>query len=111
MKYIYFSFITLLFSCSLCAEVTLKCSSKDRCDGRIENCVNDPLTFVVNINPSKKLVSLGSSALKADFSNPAKVSFPYLGYTVDINKHESSVVLYNQNEVRTGSCLKVDPAW
>jgi hypothetical protein len=56
-------------------------------------------------------VTVGSSQIKADFSNPAEVSFPFTKYTVLINRYEYSAHFVSNEEVRIGWCTKVEPAW
>ena len=95
----------------LLAGVTLQCDANRKCDAYVKNCSNSSYNFSVFIAPEDKSVTFGSTKIKADFSNPAEVSFNHIGYTFYINKHEYSATLANQTEVRRGWCKKVDSAW
>jgi hypothetical protein len=68
-------------------------------------------TFTATVDPRRKIVVMGSTPIKADFSNPAEVSFVFTKYTVRINKFEYSATLTADDEVRYGWCKKVEPAW
>lgn len=92
-------------------DVTLKCDSDKRCDGYLKNCVADLYSLTVHINPEKGFVTVGGRQIKADFSNPAEVSFPFTKYTVYINRYEYSAHFVSKEEVRIGWCTKVEPAW
>lgn len=93
------------------ADVTLKCDVEKRCDGYLKNCVSDPYGLTVHIEPEKGLVTVGSRRIKADFSNPTEVSFPFTKYTVRINRYEYSAEFVSKEEVRIGWCTRVEPAW
>jgi hypothetical protein len=94
------------------ASTTLRCEAKNRCDAFIKNCVEDPFTFTATVDPKRRIVILGGNKLKADFSNPAEVSFSFTKYLVRLNRHEySATLLATDGEVRYGQCMKVEPAW
>lgn len=98
-------------SATAAADVTLKCEVNTRCDAYVKNCVNDPYSFSVNVDPENKSVTIGSGQIKADFSNPAEVVFVWTKYTFRMNRYEYSAILTAENEVRHGWCKKVAPAW
>lgn len=98
-------------SATAAADVTLKCEVNTRCDAYVKNCVNDPYSFSVNVDPENKSVTIGSGQIKADFSNPAEVVFVWTKYTFRMNRYEYSAILTAENEVRHGCCKKVAPAW
>lgn len=102
---------SVLLSATAAADVTLKCEVNTRCDGYLKNCVTEPYSFSVNIAPAKHSVTMGSSQIKADFSNPSEVVFSFTKYTFRINKYEYSAILSSENEVRHGWCTKTEPAW
>ena len=101
----------LCVSATAFADVTLKCEVNTRCDGYLKNCVTDPYSFSVNIDPKNSMVTMGARQIKADFSNPAEVTFVFTKYTFSIDKYEYSVHLTAENEVRYGWCVKAEPAW
>jgi hypothetical protein len=103
--------LLLCVSATAAADVTLKCEVNTRCDGYLKNCVTDPYSFSVNIDPDNHRVTMGSSQIKADFSNLTEVAFHFTKYTFHINKYEYSAILSAENEVRYGWCAKVEPAW
>lgn len=105
------SLVSLCIAAPAYADVTLRCDAKTRCDGFLKNCVAEQFVFSVNIDPSTGTVTIGSNRFKADFSNPAQVTFPFTKYSVTINRYEYSAILASESEVRYGSCTKVDPAW
>jgi len=100
-----------LLSATAATDITLKCEVNTRCDGHLKNCVTEPYSFSVNIAPAKRSVTMGSSQIKADFSNPAEVVFSFTTYTFRINKYEYSATLSSEKEVRYGWCAKTEPAW
>jgi hypothetical protein len=95
---------------SASADTTLRCEAHRLCDAYAKNCVTDPYTIAVNVDPKAKIVAIGKP-IKADFSNPAEVTFEYLQHKITINKFDYSIIAYNQNEVRMGLCSKIEPAW
>lgn len=101
----------LCVSANAVADVTLKCEANTRCDAYLKNCTTDPYSFSVNVNPETKTVTMGTSQIKGDFSNPAEVVFIWTKYTFRVNRYEYSAILTTDNEVRHGWCKKVDPAW
>jgi|SoimicMinimDraft_4_1059732.scaffolds.fasta_scaffold02747_4 hypothetical protein len=102
----------LCISTAAVADVTLKCEANALCDGYLKTCALDPYPpFSVTVSPESKTVTVGGRQLKADFSNPAEVSFSWLKYTVRMNRYEYSVILAAEDEVRYGWCKKVEPAW
>ena len=98
-------------SATAAADVTLKCEANTRCDAYVKNCVKDPYSFTVNVDPQNGWVTMGSRKIKADFSNPAEVVYIFTKYTFYINRYEYSTHLTTDNEVRYGWCSKVEPAW
>ena len=111
MKRILGASIMLCVYATALADVTLQCEVYTRCDGYLKNCVTDPYSFSVNIDPNNRRVTMGSSQLTADFSNPAEVAFVFTKYTFRINRYEYSAILTAENEVRHGWCAKMEPAW
>lgn len=105
------TFVFVMLAGPAFGAVTLKCDAAQRCDGYIKNCVADPYSLTVHVEPEKGVVTIGSRQIKADFSNPAEVSFPFTKYTVMINRYEYSAHFVSENEVRIGWCKKVEPAW
>jgi hypothetical protein len=103
--------VLILVAGAAFGDVTLKCDAEQRCDGYLKNCVVDPYSLTVHIEPEKGLVTVGSRQIKADFSNPAEVAFPFTKYKVLINRYEHSAHFVSQEEVRIGWCKKVEPAW
>jgi hypothetical protein len=93
------------------ADVTLRCNPNNKCDAYNKNCSHDPYTITINISPTRKIVTVGSTQIKADFSNPATVDFEFLGQTISINKYEYSILLFSATGVRYGYCTTVKPAW
>ena len=93
------------------ASTTLKCDAYNRCDAYVKNCVRDPYAFIATIGPQRQVVVVGSTAIKADFSNPAEVSFVFTKYTIRLNRFEYSATLTTEGEVRYGQCKKMEPAW
>ena len=93
------------------ADTTLRCNANNKCDAYARNCNVDPYSFSVNIDPKKSIVTMGSRAIKADFSNPAVVEFDFLEYKYIINKFDYSALLFNNSGMRNGSCVAVNPAW
>jgi hypothetical protein len=77
----------------------------------MKNCVAEPYSLTVHIEPEKGLVTVGSRQIEADFSNPAEVSFPFTKYTVHVNRYEYSATFVSKDEVRIAWCQKVEPAW
>jgi hypothetical protein len=103
--------VLFAISAQAVADVTLECDLSNRCDGFVKNCVNEPYSFTVTVIPESKTVVVGSKTIVADFSNQAIVSFTWTGYMVHVNRYEYSAMLFNKDEVRSGSCRKIDPAW
>ncbi|MDA8782225.1 hypothetical protein N9N16_03355 [Porticoccaceae bacterium] len=89
---------------------TLKCTITQLCDAYVENCTVSPYGFVVAINPNESSVVMGGKQISANFTDE-EVLFRHLGYTININKYEFSAILYNEKEVRIGSCKKTVTAW
>jgi len=90
---------------------TLKCTTTQLCDAYVENCTVSPYGFVVAINPNESSVVMGGKQISANFTDEEEVLFRHLGYTININKSEFSAILYNEKEVRIGSCKKTVAAW
>lgn len=90
---------------------TLKCTATQLCDAYVENCTVSPYGFVVAINPNESSVVMGGKQISANFTDEGEVLFRHLGYTININKYEFSAILYNEKEVRIGSCKKTVSAW
>ena len=111
MKYLLSGLLFLGASTAAQADVTLKCETNQRCDSYLNNCVNDPYSFSVNVDPKREVVTIGSKQIKADFSNPAEVTFVFTNFTYYINRYEYSAVLTTEKEVRHGFCSKIEPAW
>ncbi len=107
----YFILMFFLIPIGVYAEVTLRCQANTKCDAYLNNCINDPYKLTVNVDPKKNIVIVGTTNIKADFSNPSVVDFNWLEYTVSINKHEYSATLFNKTGVRYGSCVAITPAW
>lgn len=107
----YCFFLWFLLPISVYADVTLRCQANTKCDAYLKNCTVEPYNLTVNIDPKKEIVTVGSTNIKADFSNPAVVDFNWLEYTVSINKNEYSATLFNKTGVRYGGCVAITPAW
>ncbi|BBM67857.1 MULTISPECIES: hypothetical protein [Vibrio] len=93
------------------AGVNLQCDVSTKCNAYVKNCEKSPYQFSVFIEPDNKMVILGNTNIHADFTNQSEVTFQHIGYTFSINKYEYSATLTNQEEVRFGTCKKVEPAW
>lgn len=91
--------------------IVMACETNTRCDGYVANCTSATDSLTVAINPTKQSVSIGGRQIKADFTNPDEVSFPFLNNKVLINRNEYSIIIFNQSEVSFGSCKIVNPAW
>jgi hypothetical protein len=99
------------FSFAYLDTIALKCDTARLCDAYLENCTDSPYGFVVAINPNESSVVMGGKQISANFTDEGEVLFSHLGYTVSINKYEFSATLYNEKEVRIGSCKKIVPEW
>jgi len=102
----------LALACSAVnANPTLVCEANTRCDAYLKNCVSDPYSLSVVVNPKNNSVTLGNRQIEADFSVPDEVSFVVTKYTVRLNRNEYSAVLTADGEVRYGRCKRIEPAW
>lgn len=90
------------------AQTTLRCQLPSRCDADVTHCQPDPLTLVVTVDPARGSVTVNNRLVEASYSHPAKVSFPYRGYTVDINRYDTQVLMYAPDVVRMGSCTRTE---
>jgi hypothetical protein len=111
MKRILIAMFVSCVSAAAVADVTLQCDVGTHCDGYLQNCITDPYSFAVNVDPKNGTVTVGSSQIKADFSNPAEVVFTYQKYKYVLNRYEYSAILVTKDDVRHGWCKKIDPAW
>lgn len=111
MRYFIETIFLMSVSSIATAGVTLKCDAEKRCDGYLKNCTTDAYSLTVHIEPDDGMVIVGTSKIKADFSNQAVVSFSFAKYTVYINRYEYSATFSSSDEVRIGWCRKVEPAW
>ena len=103
--------ISLLFlSTSVIGETLLHCKMYKKCDGYLENCINDLYQLSPVIIPESSKVQIGSNLIDARF-NSTTVYFKYLQYEGTIDKNEYSIHLFNKDEVRYGFCEKGNPAW
>ena len=103
--------LTSSFSFAYADTTTLKCTATRLCDANVENCTVSPYDFVVAINPNESSVVMGGKQISANFTDEGEVHFRHLGYRIHINKYEFSATLFNEKEVRLGSCKKAVPAW
>ena len=101
----------LVAATQVCATTTLKCDADKRCDAYLKNCVQDSYAFTATVDPERQIVIMGSTSIKADFSNPVEVSFAFTKYTIRLNRFEYSATLTSEDEVRYGWCKKLAPAW
>jgi hypothetical protein len=46
--------VLVLLGAPAFSAVTLKCDAEERCDGYIKNCVADPYSLTVHIEPEKR---------------------------------------------------------
>jgi hypothetical protein len=90
---------------------TLQCDASRRCDAYLKNCVDDSYIFIATVDPIRQAVVMGNTSIKADFSNPAEVSFAFSRYLFRLNRFEYSAILSTDGEVRSGWCKKIDHAW